>query len=60
MKRQNKTLVVRLELSADQAEVLKMIARQTCLSVSEVVTFCMSNEIANFTARQDAAAELKG
>lgn len=60
MSRKSKTMVVRLDLSADQAEVLKMIARQTCLSVSEVVTYCMSNEIANFTARQDAAAEMKG
>lgn len=60
MHRKSKIMVVRLDLSADQAEVLKMIARQTCLSVSEVVTFCMSNEIANFTARQDAVAEMKG
>lgn len=60
MNRKSKIMVVRLDLSADQAEVLKMIARQTKLSVSEVVTFCMSNEIANFTARQDAAAEMKG
>ena len=60
MSRKSKIMVVRLDLSADQAEVLKMIARQTCLSVSEVVTYCMSNEIANFTARQDAAAEMKG
>lgn len=53
MKRQNKTLIVRLDLIEDQAALLRQIAKECRISVSEVVSFCMSNELADFAAKQE-------
>lgn len=58
--RKDKTLYIRLTLSQQQVDTLKKIARQTKLSVSDVVGFCMENEIENFNARLDAVKEMKG
>lgn len=60
MKRQNKTLVVRLSLNEDQAVLLRCIAKDCRLSISEVVSFCMSNELADFAAKQEAVKEVNG